>query len=182
MPSAQQIFEVLLQVESHLNGVKPKLDQIDSSVDAVKSATDQVRGAVEDVNDTLKKGFGDLITLQTYANEALAHNAEQNDTIICVLEKISRNTCALVNYAAIQTRLQTSIEQSTSILATLYAATHAEAELERQRDEALRKQIEECCPPEQPRPPCEYEPCPKPEPLREPPKVDTPAGKTKEPK
>jgi hypothetical protein len=60
------------------------------------------------------------------------------------------------------------------VLAPLAAlAVHAEATLTRQREEALRKQIEECCPPEVPPPPCDYTACPAPKPLGDPPKVDS---------
>ena len=72
-----------------------------------------------------------------------------------------------------QTGLQTVIKDSTTTLADLYSATHADAALARERMEALRKQIEACCRPEPPEPACQFEPCPKPDSLGDPPKVDT---------
>jgi hypothetical protein len=90
------------------------------------------------------------------------------------MENISKNTCELLNEAHTQTGLQTAIKGSTTMLAALYAATHAEAALTWEWEEALRKQIEECCPPKPPEPACRYEPSPAPKPLHEPPRVEKP--------
>jgi hypothetical protein len=181
MPSSTDFFNLLTEVKNGINEVDSSTDAVKASVDQVKASTDAVKGAVDQVNQTLISGFAELITIGNYTNEALSQNAKQNDTIICILEKISRNTCAILNEAHTQTRLQTSIERSAGILATLYAATHADAELERQRNAALQAEIDKCCPPPTPRPPCEYEPCAAPEPLREPPKAKKPK-KPEEPK
>jgi len=102
---------------------------------------------------------------------ALYQNALQNDTIICVLEKISKQTCELLNQSCLQTPLQTAIEDNTTTLAELFAATHAEAALTRDREQALRDQLEKCCPPTPPEPCCRYETCPAPGPLPEPPPI-----------
>ena len=45
------------------------------------------------VNATLTNGFNQLVTLGQYTNQALYQNDQQNDTIICLLEHISKNTC-----------------------------------------------------------------------------------------
>jgi len=158
MPSASDFF-------NQIKGINARLDDVNGKLDLL-------RAAVEHVDQTLQWGFGQLITLGLYTNEALHHNAEQNDTIICILEHISKNTCQLLNEAHVQTGLQTVMKNNTTTLAELYAATHAEAALARERTEALRKQIEECCPPTPPEPACCYEPCPAPGPLGDPPRVD----------
>ena len=179
MASAQDVLNAinaangkLDAVHGDLGGVNNRLDGANSRLDDIKGKLDAVVKSVQDVNASLNWGFGQLITIGNYTNQALAQNAAQNDTMICILEHISKNTCLLLNEAHEQTGLQRTIRNSTSLLADLYAATHAEAALTRQREEALRKQIEECCPPEVPPPPCDYAPCPAPKPLGEPPKVD----------
>jgi len=179
MASAQDVLNAvngangrLDQVNTHLVDVQTRLDGTNARLDDVKAKLDQVTKSVQDVNTTLNWGFGQLITIGNYTNQALAQNAAQNDTIICILEHISKNTCELLNESHTQTGLQTTIRNSTTALADLYAATHAEAALTRQREEALRKQIEECCPPQAPPPPCAYQACPAPRPLGEPPRVD----------
>jgi hypothetical protein len=176
MPSASDFLNELKGANSRLDGVNNRLDgtnnrldDVKVKLDALKTATDAVRVAVEHVDKTLQWGFSQLITLGQYTNVALFHNNQQNDTMICILEHISKNTCDLVSEAHTQTGLQTIIKNNSTLLADLYAATHAEAALTREREEALRSQIEKCCPPKPPEPGCRYEPCPKPEPLREPP-------------
>ena len=149
MPSTGDFFNEIHQVNVQLDAVKGHLQALKVSLDSV-------------------------VTLETYANEALYHNAKQNDTIICILEHISENTCRLLNEAAVQTRLQTSIEASTRQLAALFAATHAEAALALDKQEELREQIEKCCPPRPPEPACHHERCPSPGTLKEPPKGERP--------
>src|SRR5205807_8624663 len=133
---------------------------------------DDVKTKMDLINTTLNWGLAQLITIGNYTNQALAQNAAQNDTMICILEHISRNTCELLNESHTQTGLKTTIRNSTTALAEPYAATHAEAALTLQREEALRKQIEECSPPQVAPPPCAYQACPAPRPLGEPPRVD----------
>ena len=172
MANATDIFNEIKNVNSHLDGVNGRLDDVNGKLDDLKAATDAVQSSVNNVDNTLHQGFNTLITLGIYTNQALYHNSEQNDTMICMLEQISRNTCQLVNQSYLQTGLQTAIEKNTEELADLYAATHAEAALTREREEALRQQIEKCCPPKPPEPVCRYERCWSPEPLGEPPQVD----------
>ena len=70
--------------------------------------------------------------------------------------------------AAVQTGLQTTIRENTTTLADLYSVTHAEAALIRERELALKKQIEACCPPRVPEPACHPSKCPEPGRFREP--------------
>jgi hypothetical protein len=144
MPSGTDFY-------NELKGANHRLDQISSKLDTLIT--------------TVSDNFSQLLTLTTYTNQALYQNAQQNDTIICILEKISKQTCELLNQACLQTALQTAIGKNAATLAELFAATHADAALTREREQALRDQIERCCPPPTPRPCCHYEPCPAPKPL-----------------
>jgi hypothetical protein len=172
VPNASDIYNEIKGVNTRLDGANARLDDVKGKLDALKAATDAVRSSVDKVNSTLQNGFNTLITLGIYANQALYHNSQQNDTMICMLEQIARNTCQLVNYAAVQTDLQTAIKKNSDLLADLYAAAHAEAALAREKQEALRQQIEKCCPPKQPDPPCRYDRCQSPERLDRPPRVE----------
>jgi methyl-accepting chemotaxis protein len=177
MPSSNDFMTKLNEIKDALGTVNTtlntKLTDLKNSTDAVKMSTDQVRGAVQQMDNVLTAGLGALVTIGNYTNQALFENAQQNDTIICILEHISRNTCAILNEAHVQTRLQTSIEKSASLLAELYAATHADAMLAHEKMAALKAQIEECCPPRPLPPACVYEPCKAPPPLPAP-KPETP--------
>ena len=157
MPSADDLFIQLVAANNRLEAIKGNL------VD--------VKGAVNDVNTTLKNGFNQLVTLGQYTNQALYQSDQQNDTIICLLEHISKNTCALVNQAALQTAAQLEMERDIGALESMFATVNAGAALEAKRLHALKEQIEKCCPPPQPVPPCEFAPCPAPKPIGPPPKV-----------
>ena len=163
MPSADDLFNQLVAANNRLETIKGNL------VD--------VKGAVNDVNATLKNGFHQLVALGQYTNQALYHNDQQNDTIICLLEHISKNTCDLVNQAALQTAAQLSMERDIDTLESMFATVNAGAALEAKRLHALKEQIEKCCPPEKPPPPCNFVPCPAPKPIGPPPQV----GETKPP-
>jgi ABC-type transporter Mla subunit MlaD len=184
MPSAQDILDAINGADSRLDDVKAKLDTTNSSLNDIKGKLDAINTSVNQVDSDVKNlvnvmqwGFTQVITLLQYADQALFTNDQQNDTIICLLEHISKNTCALLNEAHQQTEYQKAIKYSTKELEGLYEVTHGEAAIVLEREEKLRKQVEECCPPKQEAPPCSYEPCPEPKPLREPPpKTDPPPG------
>jgi hypothetical protein len=164
MPSASDIFDQLKLANQNLDSIAGKLDNLTASTDSVRAAVDQVQ-------NTLAANLGQLITLTAYTNLALFHNDLQNDTVICILEKISKNTCDLVNQSHVQTALQTIIEKNTTRLAAMYAFAHADAALAAEREQALREEIEKCCPPKPPASPCYYVACPTPEPIGPPPEI-----------
>ena len=132
----------------------PNADDFYTQLQTINARLLDLTAAVNQVNATLTTGFGELVTLAQYTDLALSQNAKQNDTIICILEHISKNTCELLNQSVVQTRLQTEMEEDVDKLEAVYATTHADAALERERLRALKQQIEKCCPPPKPEPPC----------------------------
>jgi len=104
-----------------------------------------------------------IVKLMAYADAALYQNDLQNATIICLLEQISKNTCDLVNQATVQTRLQENIEKNTMRMAAILASTHPEAALALEREEALRRDLEKCCPPPTAPQACTQTPCERPQ-------------------
>ena len=162
MPSAQDLMNELVLANQQLGN-------INTGIAAVKASTDAVKASVDQVNSTLISGFGQLVAIGQYTNQALYHNDQQNDTIICILEHISKNTCALLNQAVIQTRLQTELEKDIDGMEAMFATANPGAALELKRLEKLKEQIEKCCPPPQPEVPCRYAPCPAPKPIEPPP-------------
>jgi len=168
MASADDIFNALNGANSRLDDIKGELDNLKVSTDAVTAA---VQNAAALLVSTLNNGFSQLVALANYTNQALYQNDQQNDTIICELTHISKNTCELLNQSVVQTRLQTSLEHNVAKLDFLYATVHAEAELERLRVAELRAEVERCCPPPKHEPPCTYTPCQGPQPIEPPPAV-----------
>jgi hypothetical protein len=150
MPSVDDVYNQLLQVNSNLSSLI---------------------NAVNNVTSAVNNGFSELVTIGNYTNQALYQNDQQNVTIICALEQISKNTCALLNESAAQTALQTAMAADLDGLEQLFATAHPGAALELERLAALKAQVEVCCPPKKPPPPCDYRPCPAPAQIGPPPQV-----------
>jgi hypothetical protein len=168
MPSAQDVLDAI-------NHVKDNTATIISRLDDVNGKLDTVNANLQTVEQLLLWGFQQLITLGQYTNQALFHNDQQNDTMICQLQQISVNTCCICNETHAQTPLQEAIKTAIRKLACLYASTHGDAALTLEREEELRRQIEACCPPEPPPPACVERPCSTPKPLDEkPPRTEPP--------
>jgi hypothetical protein len=149
----------------------PSADDLFNQLVAANTKLDQIRTGLVDINATLTNGFNNLVTLGQYTNQALHHNDQQNDTIICALEHIAKNTCELLNQSVIQTALQTEMESDIDGLESMFASANPGAALERERLHRLEEKIEKCCPPAKPKPPCDYAPCPAPRPIGPPPRV-----------
>jgi hypothetical protein len=164
MPSVNDVYNQLLQANSNLTSLINAVNNVQTAVDAVQTTVTQV-------NSTLSTGLGELVTIGNYTNQALYQNDQQNDTIICILEHISKNTCALLNQAAIQTALQTAMASDIAGLEQMFASVNPGAALDIERLAALKAQIEQCCPPKKAVPPCDYAPCPAPRPIGQPPQV-----------
>ena len=182
MASAQDILDSINGANTRLDDVNTKLDTVNNTLNDVKAGVNAVNNSVQQVQTVLQWGFSQLITLGQYTNQALWQNDKQNETMICILEHISQNTCAILNQATLQTRLQTAIDKNADTLADLYGATHAEADMARKREDKLRRQIEECCPPKLPPPACDYQPCPAPEQWRDKPPQPEPLPRPQPPK
>ena len=189
MPSAQDILDSINAIKDKMEAVKGKLDTVNSHLNTVEGKLDTINASVKAVDIDVQKvqqlllwGFGQLITLGQYTNQALFHNNQQNDTMICLLQQIAVNTCGIWNEAHIQTGLQEAIKATSRKLADLYAATHGEAALTLEREAELRRQIEACCPPKPPTSACVERPCPKPEPFdQKPPRTEPPPKQERPP-
>src|SRR5260370_12097762 len=162
MPNATDIFNAINNVNTSVNNqigaTNTKLDTVNIKLDAIKSSTDAVKASVDQMNATLKTGFAQVVTLLQYADLALYQNALQNDTMICDLEKISKNTCEIDNEAHLQTALQTTMQKNLAALKAISAAVHAEAAQTLHREHELKEQIENGCPLKPQDPECQYTP------------------------
>src|SRR5216684_5321688 len=163
MPSISDVYNQLQDANGKLDTLNSDLLVVANRLTTIDK--DLNSGFTDTVN-TLNAGFSTLtdgvdavITLQEFANQVLLYHSKQYDTMICILEKISRNTCNLVTEAHIQTGLQTSIEKNVHIQTELLKSANPAVTLELERLESLRKQIEKCCPPKPEAPACSYEPC-----------------------
>jgi hypothetical protein len=171
MPSAQDVLDAVEQTKAAVNNNTTVIGQ---KLDTLVAAVNAVDADVKLAQQVLVWGFEQLITLGQYTNQALSQNDKQNDTMICILDQISMNTCGIWNEAHIQTGLEKGIEAAAQKLAKLYAATHGDAAVTLAREEELLRLMEKCCPPEEPKPVCEETPCPAPAAFKEPPPTTQP--------
>ncbi|MDA2178533.1 hypothetical protein PDN34_18120 [Bacillus cereus] len=100
-----------------------------------------------------------LVELQASHNNVLDKLTRQVDTVICVLEHISKNTCESLNEEHTQTDLQNAIKTVSEALLELYKTVHPDAALAYEKLEKVHKELLECCPSKEPKPFCVYKPC-----------------------
>lgn len=146
-------------VSQNMQTIQTELTQVDNDMNTGFDNVSQNMQTLIALNRELVNLNQTIVKLQTYADQALFHISEQNDTIICNLEKISKLTCDMLNESHIQTDLQKSTKENTNTLLELYRLSHPEAACEFERLNKLHKEILKCCPKEKPGPFCTYGPC-----------------------
>ena len=149
----------------------PSVDDVYNQLLSANSKLDTLHNDLASIAAVLGNGFNQLALIGQYTNEALFQNDKQNDTIICILEHIAKNTCEILNQAVLQTALQKEMEEDIDGLEGMFASANPAAALEGKRLHHLKEQIEKCCPPPRPEQPCHYAPCPAPQPIGPPPKI-----------
>ncbi len=178
MPSLSDVFHELQNANGRLDTLHADLQQLSNELQTLHKDTNtgfaNTVGTLNAGFTALTQGMQAVISLQTFTNDVLLHHSKQHDTMICILEHISNNTCQLVTEAHVQTGLQKSIEKGVSVQTELLKSANPEAALELERLAALRKQVEECCPPKQEPPACSYRPCEQSRFEGEPPRVSPP--------
>ena len=75
---------------------------------------------VQATTAAVQAGFSQLYAIANYTNQLLLYQIQQNDTMVCYLEKITRQTCALLNEAALQTAAQQAMRADLDELTELY--------------------------------------------------------------
>ena len=151
-----------------------ELSQIDLGIQTVNTSVQAVDTDVQATTAAVTAGFSQLYTIANYTNQLLLYQIQQNDTMVCYLEKITRQTCALLNEAALQTAAQQAMRADLDDLKQLYELANPAAAVEQARLEALKAQVEKCCPPPVPTPPCKFEPCKQPGDVPPPPRSQEP--------
>ena len=155
------------------NQVNNKLSQIDTNTQSTASTAGLIKGDTADIKNSLttlntnvQTGFANLgsgiavvIDQQKVTNNLLDFNRQQNDTIICWLVNIADLLCRILHRLNTQVVLQTSMDDSLRQIKETLELVHGTETIEVFKRRELKRQIEKCCPPEEPKPePC-YEPC-----------------------
>ena len=87
-----------------------------------------------------------LLEQSKYQNQILGNITNSLATMICQLEKISRQTCQSVNELHWQTELQKSLLRDISMILEVYKTKNPDAVQRINQLEELKKKIEKCCP------------------------------------
>jgi hypothetical protein len=193
MASIDDCFNQLTDANGHLVAIDGDLQTVNTSMQAVNTSVQAVDADVNGITTAIQTGFSQLGSLvnytdqlvlyeieqNKYTDQLLVYQIEQNDTIICYLAKIALQTCALLNEAARQTAAQEAMRTDLANLTQLYELANPAAAVEQDRLEELKAQIEKCCPPPRPEPPCKFEKCEQPRELPKPPgALPLPPGST----
>lgn len=183
MASIDDCFNQLTDANTHLVAIDGDLQTVNTSVQGVNTSVQAVDADINGITTAIQTGFSELDSLvnytdqlvlyeieqNKYTDQLLVYQIEQNDTMICYLAKIALQTCALLNEAARQTAAQEAMRRDLADLTQLYQLANPAAAVEQHRLEELKAQIERCCPPPRPEPPCKFEKCDQPRELPKPP-------------
>lgn len=168
MPTLNDAFNELQAINGHLQTLHADNASIIAGQAAIAAAVAASTAAINDVRQSVDAGTAVLHTmthLQQVTNATLLHMSQQADAMICALEAISRNTCAIHNEAHLQTGRQTVIAAAETALLDITRSVHSAAALDFDRREEQRRATEKCCPPQPEAAVCAYRPCPAPKPL-----------------
>src|SRR2546429_6573462 len=106
------INDIYDRVGDVVNSVNDSRNVLHADLEGVVAAANSIKGTLDTTNQILSRitqQQDDLIQQSAYQSRALLHIGQQEDTMICILEHISKNTCELLTTAVIQTRLQHQI-------------------------------------------------------------------------
>lgn len=176
MPSVNEVWEQALQINANLAIVHNdmvqllecceqdglKLDALIGRADESNDWLEELRQLVDDGFVAVSEGLKQVQQRQDLANRLALFQIRQQDTMICALEKISKNTCDLVVQSKLQTELQTEIRTTNVALESMFATAHPAAALEHARALDTQKRLAQCCSETRKPPPCLYEPCERP--------------------
>jgi hypothetical protein len=155
----QDVVTALQTLHTDEDDLKAASAKIDQTLNNRLSSIQQV---LNDGFSNLSQGIEAILLQQVFANKALAEIIAEEKTMICQLEQIAHHTCDILSESHIQTGLQTSLDRETRRILQIGKSVHPAAEIELQRLDDLRTQIEKCCPEEPPPPICIHQPCPAP--------------------
>jgi hypothetical protein len=125
-----------------------ELEQIREDVRELRRSTEVTQQTVQTA-----------LAVSHFHTEVITQLLRQLEIIVCLLENISKQTCYTLNEAHYQTELQKVSQNALSTLVELYRTEHPKSALELERIHELNKRVEACCPPEEPKPICEPQPC-----------------------
>lgn len=157
-----------------LNDIKGKLDQLHVDAtnngqkqDATNNKLDTLNQTVTTVGTAVDARFAQVLQQQQLSNQLVHHLTQQQETVICILENVSRNTCELVNLETEELKATLAVQEHSRTTAEILRGAYPNAAFDLANRDDLERKIKECCPDEPDRPPCQYKPCASPGPFKD---------------
>lgn len=167
MPSIQDVAD---QINARLDQIATNTaSTAQSAADHLAVATDmraellEANGRLAQVDATLASGLANIsqglfaqLQVQLAMLNLLDHHRQQHDTIICELVNANTLLCEVMRKLGHQVRVSEASLESVQRVEGVAERVHSLEAADYDRDLELRRQLEECCPPE----PVPEEPCP----------------------
>jgi len=149
MPSLQDVA----------NQIKADLDQIQGSTALTAGRVDTLTQHLDADTVALAQGLLAIWEVEKQSAALLDDNVQQNETIICWLQKQADLQCRILRRLDTLIEIETTTRNAVVKSEKIMELVHARETLEVDRLAALEAKIAACCPPPVPDPePC-YEPC-----------------------
>jgi hypothetical protein len=176
MPSINEVWEQAVQANANLARLHDDMVSLGTCCSNTNSKLQWLINLTTETNDwqeelfkvanngfaAISSGIQGIHDRQELMSQLLLFMAEQQNTMICALEKISSNTCRMLNHSAEQTALQRYMADHLYGLEHMYATSNPEAALVYRRHSEAEEKMRNCCPSKPSPPECQQEPCSKP--------------------
>ena len=162
MPSIQDVAD---QINARLDQVNTHTANTAQNTADILTQSIQTNTRLGQIDNTLSVGLSNLsqglfalLQVQVVALELLDHNRKQNDTIICELLNSNGLLCRILRKLDRQVDLSEDELKAVERMEGIFERAHSSEAGDYDRDFALRRRMEACCPPK----PEPEEPCPEP--------------------
>ncbi|MEA2345347.1 MAG: hypothetical protein QOF63_3516 [Thermoanaerobaculia bacterium] len=144
------------------NDIETRLDDIKNNTQGIVNQLNQLNGEVNQLNNTDQLGFANLaqglsvlVQLQQQANDLLASNDKQNQTIICWLANIAHVLCDIKRDTDQEILLQKKLVKTSEHVDDMLTLVHSREAVEVDNQHELEDRIGKCCPEKETEPkPC----------------------------
>jgi hypothetical protein len=160
------VTQLANEIRDLLEVIRDNTAATTTAVNGVKGDTAAIAGNTADLVSISGQGFfnlslgiKELIKQQFATNQQLQYHTAQHDIMICWLKIIAKLLCDIFRQLEASHLVQKKIAECLCLLEQIIELVHGTEAVEAHKHLELKKQIEKCCPPDEPKPkPC-FEPC-----------------------
>jgi hypothetical protein len=153
---ADQINAKLDSIKSNTAAANPKLDSIKANTATTNVKLDTLDTDLNAGVTLLAGGLQAIWEQQKLTNSILEFQSQQNEAIICLLRNADELLCGITRKLSREVELSEAILVSTKRIEGIDERAQPGFAADYDRNLALQREIEACCPPE----PAPIEPCP----------------------